>query len=182
MIPLVIYTCLIAELTLTTGRTSLVRFFLSAGWRYAAEMSFLALLCAECSVSSPLSLCCFQRLCPLSCYTKGMFKAVVWGTGSRCSLRGRSRKTTQPCQVGYLSHRRCLMTESWRRPKQQVMPRRDPGRSQPETHTSIRFVEEGCQRAFGLGPLLFWDRTLFPIGRFETRAWSGGNGPISSSI
>lgn len=81
MIPLVIYICLIEELTLTTERTGFVRFFFFfiPGWRYTVKMNILFLLRAICSVSSPLSLCCFQGACSLFCYTKEMFKAMVRG-------------------------------------------------------------------------------------------------------
>lgn len=58
------------------GHNMISQIFLKAGWRYTAEMRFLSLLCAVCAVSSPLSLCCFQRAFPLSCCTKGMFKEM----------------------------------------------------------------------------------------------------------
>lgn len=168
MIPLVIYICLIAELTLTMGRTGLVRFFLNAGWRYPAEISFLFLLGIVRNVTSLLSLCCFQRACPLSRYTKGVFKAMVRGPGNKCrciSQRGADgAHAKQHSGVRWVTS---VTGDAW---WQNPGGERSCGSCQGEiqvrlsrkhTHTSVLFVEDGCQRAFGLGPLLFWDGTFF---------------------
>lgn len=69
------------------GHNMISQIFINAGWRYAAEMRFLSL--HFCAVSSPLSLCCFQRVCPLSCCTKGMFKEMrlrAPGTDAHCGV------------------------------------------------------------------------------------------------
>lgn len=145
------------------GHNVISQISLNAGWRYAAEMRFLSLLCADAPFHPHFLSVAFKECAHCPATQKECLKWWGCGPGTRRSLRGRSRNTTQSCQVGYLSHRRCLTTESWRRTEQQVMPRTDPGLSQPETHTSIRFGDDGCQRAFGFGPLLFWDTTLFHI-------------------
>lgn len=140
-------------------------------------MNVLFLLCAVCTVSSPLSLCCFQRVCSLSCYTKGMFKAMV------CS-QARNRRWLYALCGGNASQANITvvsggLAQSQMTPddrilevnagislhaKLQVISRREPGLSQPETDTSAAL----CRR---LTPQNVWFHSLIIFGQNIFQLW-----------
>lgn len=129
------------------GQNWISQIFLNAGWRYPAEMSILFLLCILRSVSSLLSLCCFQRVCPLSLYTKEMFKAMVRGPGPGHKCRRFSQCGADGAHMKQDNGVRWVMSVTddawWQNPggeRSCGSCQGDSGLPQPETHTRLFFL------------------------------------------
>lgn len=137
-------------------------------------MNALVLLHVVCSVSSPLSLCCFQRACSLSWCTKGMFKATVCIQAQNrrrlfACCRGNASQAKQRNGVRWVSS----VTDDawWQNPGGERRNQSSPQscrsyqveiqacHSQKQTHLLLS-VKDWHQRAFGFMAWLFLDRTF----------------------
>lgn len=175
MIPLVIYTCLIVELTLTTGTTWLVRFFFK---------HWMMLLCWNALPS----LSCLRRFIPTVAFKECSHCPATqkeclkrWGCGPGTDAHRGADHATQPSRVRWVTS--VTDDAGWQNPGGERSSRSCQGEIRvclSRKHTCLIIVETMEARELLVSGLYYFG-TEHCFTLFE-HAWRQGNGSISESI